>query len=74
MTPSDSDKQSQPVSPPPVLPASWHAEQSLETEKTTPEPQGIPSLHLPTLPAARPPFSHVSPQMSASVAGLSQRK
>lgn len=33
MTPSDNDKQSQPVSPPPVLPASWHAEESLENKK-----------------------------------------
>lgn len=34
MTPSDSDKQCQPVSPPPVLPASWHAGETLENKKT----------------------------------------
>lgn len=34
MTPTDNDKQSQPMSPPPVLPTSWQAEESPENKKT----------------------------------------
>lgn len=41
MTPSDSDKQCQAVSPPPVLPASCHAAETLESKKRKARPGGF---------------------------------